>query len=55
MTPLSLPDEVRRSVESYLQLTDEAVPGLVQGLYCTGRSRTATSVPDAATSTSWRC
>ncbi|MFJ9870336.1 nucleotidyltransferase domain-containing protein [Streptomyces sp. NPDC101165] len=36
MTPLSLPDEVRQSGQSYLQLTDEAVPGLVKGLYLHG-------------------
>ncbi|MEU1403194.1 nucleotidyltransferase domain-containing protein [Streptomyces sp. NPDC005728] len=32
----ALPEEVRRSVETYLQLTDEAVPGLVEGLYLHG-------------------
>ncbi|MFF4044831.1 aminoglycoside adenylyltransferase domain-containing protein [Streptomyces sp. NPDC001816] len=36
MTPRSLPQEVRQSVDRYLQLTDEAVPGLVQGLYLHG-------------------
>lgn len=33
MTLRPLPDEVRQTVESYLELTDKAVPGLIEGLY----------------------
>ncbi|OXY88772.1 nucleotidyltransferase domain-containing protein [Streptomyces diastatochromogenes] len=36
MTLPPLPDEVRQSVESYLELTDTAVPGLIEGLYLHG-------------------